>query len=102
MKVIVAGSRNFTNWLYLRRRLDSLTGKLNKRKLVILSGGAVGADKLGERWAKTNLVKCEVYKPDYSRYGRKAPLIRNQEMVELADVLIAFHLGDSPGTRDII
>lgn len=102
MRVIVAGSREFTDYALLKKELNRLTKKLDKKKLIVLSGGAEGADKLGEKWCFENMVTYERYLPDYEEHGRKAPLIRNTEMVNNADALIAFHLRNSPGTADVI
>lgn len=50
MKIIIAGSRQFSDYTFLKAKMDRLTSKL-KKKPVILSGHAKGADRLGERWA---------------------------------------------------
>lgn len=104
MRVIVAGSREFSDYKLLKRKLDRLFSKLDKKKLVILSGHAEGADRLGERWASENYVTYEIHRPDYDKYpGGSAPIVRNAEMVKAADCLVAFWLGDgSKGTADVI
>lgn len=53
MKLIIAGSRDFTNYSLLERTLDSfLEGKFIT---TILSGCARGADKLGEQYGNERL-----------------------------------------------
>ena len=59
-------------------------------------------DELGERWAELNDVPCERFKADWNKLGRKAGVLRNQQMAENAHALIAVWDGNSPGTRDMI
>ena len=69
----------------------------------IVSGCADGADTLGEKWARENGVPVVHFPPDYGTFGRKnAPKIRNTEMAEYAEALIAVSYGDTPGTADMI
>ena len=103
MRIIVCGGRNFTDYKLLKRKLDKLTSKLDKSKLVILSGHAKGADTLGEQWCFERKVTYEIYRPDYSQWGKKlAPIKRSEEMVKNANTLIAFWDGFSLGTRHIV
>lgn len=64
----------------------------------IVSGGAYGVDKRAAEFAKANGIEVLEIKPNYIRYGKRAPLIRNAEIVQKADMLIAFHDGKSTGT----
>ena len=65
----------------------------------VVHGGAVGVDTHASNWAKKNDIKEVVYKPDYS-LGRRAPLIRNKEMIDVESpyLVLAFHNGHSKGT----
>jgi hypothetical protein len=105
MRLIVAGSRSFTDYDLLQRKLDHLTSKLNKSKLVLIHGAAKGADTLADRWAEERGVRRLVFLPNYTQ-GKRAPHIRNQEMVEFAaeqnGALIAFWDGKSRGTASIL
>lgn len=103
MRIIIAGSRDFDDYPLLCETMDKLTRKLDKKKLVILSGGAKGADKLGEQWAfERGVGTVEIYHADWTKHGKSAGPIRNEEMAENADVLVAFWDGKSPGTKDMI
>lgn len=97
MKWLVVGSRSFTNYLRLKEILD----KENKPDLII-SGGAKGADKLAERYAKENNINFQEFKADWGTYGKKAGYLRNIEMVNLLskdDKAFVFWDGESKGTK---
>ena len=98
MKIAVVGSRNFSNYQILKDTLDKYK---NKCKLII-SGGAKGADKLAEKYAEENGIETKIFKPDWKRYGKGAGLIRNKQIVENADLIIAFWDGKSKGTAHTI
>lgn len=68
----------------------------------IVSGGASGADKLGERYAAEKGYTLKVFPADWANHKRSAGPIRNMEMVDYADYLIAFHDLFSRGTEHII
>ncbi len=65
----------------------------------IISGGARGADQAGQEAARRNGLKLIVYYPDYQRYGRGAPLKRNEHIIQDADLILAFWDNQSRGTR---
>lgn len=103
MKYIVAGGREFTDWKRLSDVLDKFACEHTLR--TVISGGARGADTFAIEWAEENDCWCEleVMLPDYKVHGRyTAPKIRNQQMAQAADGLIAFWDGRSPGTKDMI
>ena len=65
----------------------------------IISGGAKGADTLAKQYALHNKIPLIEFLPDYQKFGRKAPLLRNISIVENCDLLIAFWDGVSRGTK---
>ena len=65
----------------------------------IISGGAIGADTYAKEFAIKHNLKLIEFLPDYEKYGRKAPLVRNKLIVEECDCLIAFWDGKSRGTK---
>lgn len=108
MKVIIAGSRNFNNYTLLKQICDlELTGNVE-----IVSGRQVttdketgekyGADYLGEKYAEEKNILVTPFPADWSKYGKKAGPIRNEEMAKYADALIAFWDGKSKGTQNMI
>ena len=68
----------------------------------IVSGGAVGVDACAAEYAKKKGLKLTVFLPQYDRYGRAAPIVRNQKIVDYADKVIAFWDGKSKGTLSVI
>ncbi|GAK03277.1 phage chromosome segregation protein [Geomicrobium sp. JCM 19037] len=100
-RVIVAGSRDFSNYEFLRSRLDWALYERNE-DIAIVSGGASGADALGERYADERGLIIVKYPADWSTHGKAAGPIRNREMAANADALAAFWDGKSRGTKNMI
>jgi hypothetical protein len=99
MKVIVAGGRDFDDYGLLVRKLNKI---LDGNNATIVSGHAKGADSLGERYATTYELKLKVFPAEWHKYGHGAGHVRNRQMAEYADVLVAFWDGESKGTRGMI
>lgn len=100
MKVIIAGSRDFGDYDMLKKTLDAYF--INQTWIEVVSGGANGADALGERYAKEKGYNLKRFPADWNTYGRKAGPLRNAEMAKYADALVAFWDGKSAGTRSMI
>ncbi len=94
MKVAVIGSRNAGEETY-----DMILRQLPKGCSEIITGGARGVDALAKKAAVRLGLKCTSIRPRYQRYGRAAPLVRNVDIVENADCVLAFWDGRSRGTR---
>lgn len=79
-KVIIAGSRNFyteANYKILEETMDNLILTFGLPDEIV-SGGARGADVLGERYARENFIRIERFLPDWDKEGKKAGFLRNQ------------------------
>jgi hypothetical protein len=100
MKVIIAGGRDFNNYEFLKERCDYLFQ--NQTDVEIVSGNANGADKLGEQYAIEKNYSLKIFKAEWDKYGKGAGFIRNTEMSNYADALIAFWDGTSKGTLHMI
>ena len=94
MRVAVIGSRGL--WV------DNLGEYLPKETTEIVSGGAKGVDICAREYALRHGLKLAEYLPEYSRYGRGAPLKRNITIIENADLVLAFWDGKSRGTKYVI
>ena len=68
----------------------------------IISGGAQGVDTCAAAFAQANKIKLTEVLPQYERYGRAAPILRNKQIVDMADMVIAFWDGTSKGTQSVI
>lgn len=102
-KIIIAGGRDFMDYNLLKEKTNKiLQEKKVTHKIVIISGCARGADTLGLRYASENAFDVEEYPADWDKYGKKAGYVRNVEMAENADSLIAFWDGKSKGTKHMI
>jgi hypothetical protein len=62
-----------------------------------IHGGAQGFDSQVETIAKECGIKTEVIRPDYQTHGRGAPLVRNREIVDKSDVIVAGYDGRAGG-----
>ncbi len=99
MNIAVIGSRTLVDYNLVE---ETLLASVNPEEDTIISGGATGADQLGEHFANEYHIKKIVHKPDYKQYGKAAPFIRNQLIIDDADYVIAFWDGKSKGTADTI
>ena len=90
-RLVVAGGRDFKNYLLLSKELKKYINELGSEySIIILSGGASGADTLGEKFAKNHKLKVERYPAEWKMYGRAAGPKRNAQMIQAADGLIVF------------
>lgn len=102
-RVIIAGGRDFYNYLILKERCEYyLQSKMRTHNVIIVSGHASGADSLGEKFAIEHNLQCELHPADWKLHGKAAGPIRNAEMAEIANALIAFWDGKSRGTKSMI
>ena len=94
MKLAIVGSRNLKNIVldrYITEEVDE-----------IVSGGAIGVDLCAAEYAKNKGLKLTEFLPQYERYGRAAPIVRNKQIVDYADKIIVFWNGSSKGTLSVI
>jgi hypothetical protein len=98
MRIAIIGGRNFNDYELIDKTLEPY---LNRIRCVV-SGGAIGADSLGERWAKNNNVDTLIFLPDWKKYGKSAGYIRNKDIVSNSDIIFAFWDGKSKGTEHSI
>ena len=118
IRVIIAGSRNFKDNSFLEEKLDYLLGNYQPEQVTIISGGARGADSLGEKYAhkkgySSKIVEAEWdnlevkktwvrVKKDGTKYNALAGFQRNQAMADMATHAVMFWDGMSRGTQDMI
>ena len=112
MRVLVCGSRHWNDpapiWAVLAglyARDESADG------LIVIEGGAPGADSFAAEWADDEADGSETYPADWDKHGKAAGPIRNQQMLDEGqpDVVYAFkdafdlaQSGSGRGTEDMV
>lgn len=100
----IVGSRSFSDYDRLKREIDAFYPDSDISEIV--SGGAQGADRLAERYAREHSIKMIILKPMWRNekgvYNARAGLDRNKDIVNRADHVVAFWNGSSTGTLDSI
>jgi hypothetical protein len=96
MKIGIIGSRTFNKYNLLTGLMNRLNSKLDVKAIV--SGGAKGADSLGEKWANENGIETIIYLPNWDLYKKRAGFIRNELIVKESDLIVAFWDQKSKGT----
>ena len=100
-KVLVSGSRSFTDYKLLKDRLEYYTFELYD--FAIITGGCPkGADALAAKFAFQERYLYLPIEADWDKHGKKAGPIRNQEIVNFCSVAVFFWDGRSPGTADCL
>lgn len=98
MKTIIAGSRAITDYRAVKRAIRDSCYTVAE----VVSGGASGVDILGEKWARAHSIPVKRFPADWELHGKSAGPIRNKEMANYADALIAIWDGKSRGTANMI
>ena len=91
MKLLIAGSRSITSF--------DLAPHVPEGVELVITGGAKGVDTLAEEFARERGIPAVTVKPCYERYGRAAPILRDEEMVDMADAVLVIWDGVSRGSR---
>lgn len=94
MRLAVIGSREFSDARLMADELE----QHRETTTQLVSGGARGADKMSERWARKHGIETSIYYPNHKQY-RHPYHHRNRLIAENCDLLVAFWNGRSSGTR---
>ncbi len=98
MKTIIAGSRSITDLSVIRRAVGDSGFKITE----IVSGCAHGVDATAEALAPELHCTIRRFPADWGKFGKRAGYLRNTEMAQHADALIAIWDGKSPGTKHML
>lgn len=98
MRTIIAGSRGIVDPKLVEEAIIASGFTITE----VVSGGARGVDSIGERWALDNNIPIKRFPAKWHLHGKRAGPIRNSEMAEYAEALIAVWDGASSGTQDMI
>src|SRR5688500_4746323 len=102
MKVVVCGSRTVTNYKLVETVINKCIEDYGIQVTELVSGAAKGVDTLAETWALKNSVVIKRYPANWDVYGISAGPIRNRQMGDYCDVIIAIWDGKSRGTKNMI
>ena len=98
MKVIIAGGRTITDYSLVLSAL----GESDFTPTEIVSGMAPGVDTLAIQYATQNNLPLIEFHADWNKYRRAAGPIRNRQMAEYGEALVAIWDGESRGTKNMI
>lgn len=108
MKLIIAGGRDFedlnlalTEFYDFSSEMNVNLSKSNPFKEIV-SGGARGADRIGEKIAEINKIPVKQFIPDWNGLGKRAGFVRNADMGDYADAALIFWDGESKGSAHMI
>ena len=102
-RLVVAGCRTFHDYSVASSEIKKLLQKLDAEySVIIVSGCAEGADKLGERYAAEHNLTIERFPAEWDKYGKYAGPRRNAQMARIADAVLVFWDGKSRGTKNMI
>lgn len=97
-RMAVIGYRYYNNYEHIKKELDDFVKKSGKPIDLIVSGGCIGVDLLGERYAKENNIPILIFSPNLS-FGKKGYALRDQEIVNHSTHMIAFPSRQGKGTQ---
>ena len=100
MNIAIIGSRTFQDFDTLEK---FILANIDTSKIkTIISGGAVGTDRLSELFADKYNISKDIIKPEWKKYKRGAGLVRNREIINKSDLIFAFRQNRSKGTEFVI
>lgn len=100
MIILVTGGRKYADVNAVYTTLDAVIGVKPPERVILVQGGAKGADKIAKQWAKDRLVHCAQVDAYWDLLPTMAGTRRNSGMLLLKpDILVAFPGGR--GTADM-
>lgn len=81
---------------------NTIISHIPQETTTIISGGARGIDALAKSIAKELGIQFLELRPNYAKYGKTAPLIRNAAIISMADRVLAVWDFTSRGTAHVI
>ncbi len=103
--ILVTGSRDWSDEEAVHAVLDQEAALHDMDEIVVIHGGATGADTFAEHWASAHGVPVLRFLADWDQFGKSAGFVRNRRMIKLRpDMVLAFIKNDSRGatmTRDM-
>lgn len=101
-RIAIVGSRGFIDYISFSYIIDKYLYNCNRDQLTIVSGGAIGVDSLAEEYAKERNILFIKITPNYELLGKIAPFVRDKQIVNMVDSVIALWDYESRGTKLVI
>lgn len=102
MCVLVCGGRDYAGAAQVFDVLDSILKQTPPGALLILQGGASGADAIARQWCQRRLVDYRNYPAEWSKHGKAAGPIRNQRMLDHGKPQMVIAFPGGKGTADMV
>lgn len=100
-KIVVSGSREITDYNFVHDAI--VESPFPNLRMEIVHGGADGVDSCASQYAEEAEGCTEtIFEAKWREHGKSAGPIRNSEMAEYGDALVAIWDGESNGTRNMI
>lgn len=104
-RVLITGSKDFDDYQLLKTICENYISNL-ENDITIISGGAKGVDRLGEKFAREEHYFIKQFFPNWDKYGKSAIAKRNEDMIKYTAKenghLIVFWDGKSKGIQNMI
>ena len=102
MRVLVCGGRDYEDIDAVFGALDELKREAPVDTMIVIQGGATGADALARQWCNVARVEYINVPADWKKHGKAAGPLRNQKMIDKhePDLVLAFPGGK--GTADMV
>lgn len=101
-KVVVCGSRNWNDRAFFHEKMLEYLEDFTQPVIFISGAAPTGADALIIQWCKKFRYPCKEYPANWDRDGKVAGFLRNERMAKVATHVLAFHDGNSPGTKHML
>jgi len=102
MKLAIVGGRDYNDYDEVKGYVFKYFRDLTYSPYEIVSGGANGVDALAKRLAEEYKLKYTEFPADWNKHGKAAGPIRNEQIMQYTDKVIAFWNGESKGTMSAI
>ena len=104
LKILICGGRHFCNYALLESIADNVIKGQNFSEIEIVSGHCIGADRMGEEYAKRRNYALKIFPAEWKKYGKRAGPIRNKQMIDyIAEfenkIVVAFTGPNTKGTK---